>query len=76
MTSTRTYVTDKLQPVQNGVSSAVNTLTVTADMLLSNPIGNLALNTMEFAVTTFRSYVDYFIPPVSGDSDEKDGIKN
>ena len=27
---------------------------------------------MEFAVSTFRNYVDYYIPPVSGD-DEKDG---
>lgn len=74
ITSTRTYVTDKLHPVQNGVSSAVNTLSITADKLLSNPVGNLALNTMEFAVSTFRNYVDYYIPPVSGD-DEKDGDK-
>ena len=71
MTSTRTYVADKLQPVQNGVSLAFNTLSVTTDKLMSNPVGNLALNTMEYAVSTFRNYVDYYIPPVVGD--EKDG---
>lgn len=68
MTSTRTYVNDKLQPVQAGVSSAVNIVTGATDMMLNNRLGRLTLNSVEFTVATVHDYIDYFIPPITGDT--------
>lgn len=67
MTSTRTYVNDKLQPVQAGVSSAVNIVSGATDMLLNNRLGRLTLNSVEFTVASVHECIDYLIPPISGD---------
>lgn len=68
MTSTRTYVNDKLQPVQAGVSSAVNVVSGATDMLLNNRLGRLTLNSVEFTIASVHECIDYFIPPIAGDT--------
>lgn len=68
MANTRSYVNDKLQPVQAGVSSAVNIVSGTTNMLLNNRLGRLTLNSAEFTVATVHDYIDYLIPPIAGDT--------
>lgn len=67
MTNTRSYVNGKLQPVQTGVSSAVNVVSEATDRLLNNRLGRLTLNTAEFSIATVHDFIDYFIPPISGE---------
>lgn len=67
MANTRSYVNDKLQPVQAGVTSAVNIVSGTTNILLNNRLGRLTLNSAEFTVATVHDYIDYLIPPITGD---------
>ena len=62
-----TSINDKLQPVQKGVSSAVNIVTGATDKLLNNRLGRFALNSAEFTVATVHECIDYLIPPITGD---------
>jgi hypothetical protein len=65
MTNTRSYVSDKLQPVQTGVSSAVNLVSGATDKLLNNRLARLTLHTAEFTVATVHECIDYIIPPIT-----------
>ncbi|EFX83255.1 hypothetical protein DAPPUDRAFT_315704 [Daphnia pulex] len=65
MTNTRSYVSDKLQPVQTGVSSAVNLVSGATDKLLNNRLARLTLHTAEFTVATVHECIDYLIPPIT-----------
>jgi hypothetical protein len=65
MKNTRTYVSDKLQPIQNTVGTVYNAATLTTDLLLSNPFGRLALYSVESTVLTVHNCIDYLIPPVA-----------
>lgn len=68
MTNTRSYVNDKLQPVQSGVSSAVNVVSGATDRLLNNRLGRFTLNTVEFSISTVHDFIDYLIPPITGEA--------
>jgi hypothetical protein len=59
MTNPRAYVSNKLQPVQTGVSSAVNFF------FRSNRLARLTLHTAEFTVANVHECIDYFIPPIT-----------
>jgi hypothetical protein len=69
MTNTRSYVSDKLQPVQTGVSSAVSLVSGATDKLLGNRLGRLTLHSAEFTVATVHECIDYFMPPINGEKD-------
>ena len=56
MTTTRSYVNTKIQPVSNTVS-------ILTDTLLSNPLGRLALGSMEMSVSTVHNCIDFLLPP-------------
>lgn len=64
MTTTRSYVNNKIQPVSDTVSSAT-------DLLLNNPIGRLALGSMELSLSTVHNCIDFFLPPVADEDPEK-----
>ena len=69
MTNTRSYVSDKLQPVQTGVSSAVSLVSGATDKLLGNRLGRLTLHSAEFTVATVHECIDYFMPSINGEQD-------
>lgn len=56
MTTTRSYVNNKMQPVSNTVS-------ILTDTLLSNPLGRLALGSVEMSVSTVHNCIDFLLPP-------------
>ena len=66
----RSYVNDKLQPVQHQAQSAYYVVTLVTDRLFNNPIGKLALISMESTVSTVHNCIDYYIPPLAGDATE------
>jgi len=68
MTTTRSYVNNKIQPVSNTVSNITDTL-------LSNPLGRLALGSMEMSVSTVHGCIDFFLPPVA-DEDASANLKS
>ena len=44
-----------------------NTLTSATDLLLNNPLGRLALGSVQLYMSTVHSCIDYVLPPVSDD---------
>jgi hypothetical protein len=66
--STRSYVNEKWQPVHQQVESAYGVASTVADCILDNPIGRFALMSMEWSVSTCHDYLDFYVPPVPGES--------
>jgi hypothetical protein len=68
ISSTRSFVNEKLQPIHQQVESTYGVAATVADCILDNPIGRFALMSMEWSVSTCHDYLDFYIPPVPGES--------
>jgi len=68
MTTTRSYVNEKWQPVHNQVESAKGIVATVTNNILNNPLSRFAATSLETTVTVCHDYLDYYIPPVPGES--------